>query len=121
MSPANQLATRKYKRTGVQKTTEEIEARQLQLQRRGIHSRNHAAYLMTKELIVNTKASEMKIAGWYLRNKPSIPKYDHVHEYEQWLKTARKIKAALRGDPVAIAENHKEVERIRQREKEADE
>jgi len=39
-------------------------------------------------------------------------------EAERWNRAYAEIMAALRGDPVAIAENRKEVERIRQRERE---
>jgi hypothetical protein len=34
----------------------------------------------------------------------------------RWQRARDQILAALRGDPVAIAENYKEVERLRQRE-----
>jgi hypothetical protein len=37
---------------------------------------------------------------------------------EAYRRTLAEILAALRGDPVAIAENYKEVERLRQRERE---
>ena len=37
-------------------------------------------------------------------------------EYQRWRRAHDEIIAALRGDPVAVAQNHKEVERMRQRE-----
>ena len=39
-------------------------------------------------------------------------------ECRRWMKTRDEILAALKGDPVAIANNFKEVERMRVRERE---
>ena len=44
-----------------------------------------------------------------------------VAEYERWRRARDEIMRALTGDPVAVSENWKELERMRQREQESDE